>query len=132
MLTGIQAAHVEELWPQVAGLLQKALAKGQGDYILDDVKKELLERDAQLWAWIEDGIVLGCCTTRIVNYSQSRVCQIPLIAGTKMRKWLQCEDVIATWAREKGCTQLEGFSRDGWIRVLRHWRKAWTTMRRDL
>lgn len=132
MLRGIRAEHVEEFWPQASVLLQKALDKSQGDYALNDVKKELLERDMQLWIWIEGHTLISCCVTKIVNYPQRLICQIPLIAGTKMRLWLQCEDVISAWAKEQGCTQLEGFSRDGWLKVLCHWRKAWTTIRRDL
>ena len=133
MLRGITFDRIEAVWPHVEGMLQKAVDKSQHDYLLEDIYFALLSRDMQLWVWIVGEDITACCVTMINNYPNRRVCQLPYIAGQGMGDWITlCEPVIVEWAKQRGCTQLEGFCRDGWLRVLKHWRKAWTTMRRDI
>jgi len=132
MLKGVLSHDVESIWDIVSPILERALAKSAGDYNIQDVFGELLSRDQQLWVWVEDGKIEACCTTKIVNYPRSRICTMPLIAGTKMKNWLSSEETMVAWAKENNCTQIEGYARDGWLRVLKHWTKVWTTIRRDV
>ncbi len=81
---------------------------------------------------LEEKKIEACCTTKIITYPRSRICAMPLIAGTKMKNWLSSEETIVAWAKERNCTQIEGYARDGWLRVLKHWSKVWTTIRRDI
>lgn len=131
-LTGVVAADIEHVWPVIAPLLQRAVDKSQGDMSVDDIRDALTKRDMQLWVWTENTEITACLVTQIVDYPRRRVCQMPFIAGRSMKLWLACESMIAAWAKEHDCTQLEGFARKGWLRVLPHWRQAWTTIRKDI
>lgn len=133
MLTGIPAGRVASVWPAVAPMLARALDHGQGDYGLDDIRALLLDRSCQLWAWIEDGAIAACCVTTIIVYPRRKVCGLMLVGGKGLARWLDAaQPVIAAWARAQGCTQLEGYARKGWLRVLKDWRTAWTQIRRDI
>lgn len=132
MLTGVLANDIGLYWPEVAPLLQKAIDKSQNDYSIHDIRSLLEARDMQLWIWLVDSKVAACLVTVIANYPHRRVCQMPFIAGRFMKDWLKMETVIAQWAKERGCSQLEGFCRPGWTRVLKNWSIVWTTMRRDI
>ena len=132
MLEGVIAEQIDSVWPAVKPLIQKAIDKSQNDYSIDDVYGLLKSRDMQLWVWIEDHEVTSCLVTMIVNYPRRRVCQLPYIAGKNMKHWLAFEEVISAWAKERHCSQLEGFSRKGWLRVLGHWKPVWTTIRKDI
>jgi hypothetical protein len=115
-------------------MLQKAVDKTQKDFLLEDILGFLIAQDMQLWVWVEDNDIVACCITQIINYPRRSVCTLPYIAGSGMRRFLQCEDQIIAWAKERGCTQLEGFDRGGWLRVLKlkNWFRAWTVIRKDI
>lgn len=134
MLKAIPAQCVPDVWNTCAPLLQKAVEKTQKDFLLDDILNALLLRDMQLWVWIEDFKIVACCVTQIVVYPQRKICQLPFIGGSGMKQFLKCEDEFILWARAHGCSQLEGFDRGGWLRILsvKNWFKAWVTIRKDI
>lgn len=132
MLAGVLSSDVDNAWGEVAPMLQRALDKSQHDYDLDYVYNSIVCRDMQLWVWIEAGKIEAAAVTQIIDHPLKRICAMPLIGGRFMRHWLGSEDQFIAWAKAQGCTQIEGYCRDGWIRILKNWKKAWTTMRRDI
>lgn len=134
MLQGIPAQCVPNVWATVAPMLKLAVERGQKDFLLEDVLALIMSREMQLWIWVEELKIVACCVTQLVNYPQRKVCQLPYIAGSGMKRFLQCEEQFITWAKAHGCTQLEGFDRGGWLRVLnsRKWFKVYTTIRKDI
>lgn len=132
MLFGIQPEEIDHVWPLVVPLLQRAVERSQNDYALADILGLLRSKAFQLWVWDAGSGIEACAITTITNYPRRRICQIPFLAGSKMRDWLTVEAVLREWARDKGCSQLEGYCRDGWLRVLKNWRKVWSTMRSDI
>jgi hypothetical protein len=134
MLLAIPGHCAATVWKDVAPLLQKAIDKSQKDWSIDNILYHLQERNMQLWVWTEDYKIVAACVSQVIIYPNKKVCQLPFIAGKMMRNWLDCEQEVTKWAKEQGCTQLEGFCRDGWLRVLmpRNWFKCWITMRKDI
>lgn len=134
MLQAISWQAVPNVWSVVSPMLQRAINKSQKDYSLEDILYHLGQRNMQLWVWLEKDQIEACCISQIIEYPQRKVCQLPFVAGRMMRRWIACEDEISKWAKSQGCTQLEGFCRDGWLRVLspRNWFKVWITMRKEI
>jgi len=132
MLYYVKIEDLGKVWPLAAPLLQKAIDRSQHDCELEDYLEEAQLGVCQLFVWIKEETVTAACILRVSNRPRKRVCEMPLIAGTDMENWLLVEDKIVEWAKAQGCTQLEGYCRDGWLRVLKNWNKVWTTMRRDL
>ena len=132
MLFGIPSKEIDSVWKEVEPLLKRVIERGQKDELPIDVYQKLIERDAQLWVWKVDGRITSLCVTVICNYPRRRVCQIPYIVGMDAKSWLHYESVIVAYAQERGCTQLEGFCRLGWTRILKNWRVIWHQMRRDI
>jgi len=115
-------------------MLQKAIDKSQKDWLLEDVLNDLATRDMQLWVWVEELKIVACCITQIIVCPQRKICALPFLAGSGLRRFLQCESQFIEFARANGCDKLEGFDRGGWLRVLskRQWFSVWTTIRRDI
>jgi hypothetical protein len=133
MLHGVPFDRVETVWPVVQPMLQKAVDASQQDCGMEDIYFALLSRDMQLWTWVEDGAITAIFVTAIHNYPNRRVCQIPYIAGKGVHQWYPVvEQALSEWAKSRGCSQLEGFCREGWLKILKNWRKAWITMRKDI
>ena len=132
MLVGIPHDQVDKCWSIVSPILQRGIARNNGDYELSDVYHGLMRRDMQLWAWITDNNIRAACITQILHMHHKRVCLMLLVAGTGLKDFAKTQDIIADWARGQGCSQMECNGRDGWLRVLKNWKKVWTTIRRDI
>lgn len=132
MLFGVQPNEINILWPVVAPMLQRAIDCSPRDYKIEDLHAELQKTSMQLWVWDTGNGVEACCITTITNYPQRSVCDLPFIAGGKMRDWLSMESTISAWAKTKGCSQLGGCGRTGWLKVLRHWKNIGVKIRRDI
>jgi len=132
VVVGIKNDGVEAVWGRVEPLLKNAVGKSQGDYSVADIKDCLLSRGMQLWIWVVDDKIEACCITQIMDYPRRRVLQLPFIAGAGMKDWLKAEKLFEAYAISQGCTQFEGFCRKGWTRVLKDWKIAWITMRKEL
>lgn len=132
MLRGIKHDEAFIYWWIVGPMLQKAIDKSQHDMELQDVFEAIVSRDMQLWTWVTADGIQAACVTQIITTPRKKICSMPLIGGSHMRDFLKVEESIVEWAREQGCVQLEGYCRDGWMRVLKNWKKVWTTMRRDI
>ena len=134
MLQRIPSATVPLVWPTVAPMIQKAIKQSQEDFWINDILHEVLADRMQLWVWNEGGTVKACCVTRLATFPRKKICQVPYLAGIGFRNWIQSEATIGEWAKTQGCVQLEGYCRDGWLKVLNplNWFKVWTTMRKEL
>lgn len=134
MLKGIPFTDIDGVWTTVSPWVQQSIDKSQHDYELDDILFRLYERDMQLWVWYEEEEIVACCVTTIIKWPRKKICSMPIIGGKAMNKWLtpEVEELFVQWAREQGCSQMEGYCRDGWLRLLPHWNKVWTTMRRSI
>lgn len=123
-LIGVPSAAVPKIWPKVEGFIAKALDHGFGDETIDDIRAGLERRDMQLWAWIDGAEITAALVTAIITTPRHRIARVPYIGGDHfMRHAASCADVLARWARERGCDQMEGGGRRGWRR-LPSWRNA--------
>lgn len=134
MLQGVTSKEILGIWDKIAPMLQKAIDKTQHDFDIEDILKFLLSSDMQLWIWVENAQIIACCVSQIINYPRRKVCQLPYIAGSGLKRFIESENIIMQWARKQGCSQLEGFDRGGWVRVLKvkDWFRVWTTIRKDI
>lgn len=132
MLYWVPVSDIDLAWPIVGPMLEKALARSQHDFSIHDIYQDLKMAKALLVVFIKKAVITACATLKIIQYPQRKVCAIPLLTGTSREDWMNLEDKIVEFAREQGCSQLEGYCRDGWMRVLKNWKKVWTLMRRDI
>lgn len=132
MIYHVSMNNIPAAWGETEPLLQKAINVSQHDYDTNDVYHELFTGKMQLFVWVPEKAITAILITRISNRPRKKVCELPFIAGTDMKLWLEFEPYIVKFAQEQGCSELEGYCRDGWLRVLKNWRKVWTTMRREI
>ena len=126
--------EVVNLWSEVRPLLEPSVNLTDGAWVISDVLNRLISDDADLWIIRHDGKIQGCCVAMITDHPSKQIYAMTFIGGTGLRDWLQFEDVIGDWAKSQGCAAMEGCDARGgaWARLLPHWRKAHTVIRRDL
>ena len=126
-LIGVPAAAIEPIWSRVAPILQRACARSDGRYAVEDIHAALACGDMQLWIAIDPSQVNeieAACATEIVNYPRERRCGLVFCAGQHPERWLHHLQTIGDWAREQGCVAMEMQGRPGWERLLRDWQKT--------
>lgn len=92
----------------------------------------------QLWSYGPlDGIPTALGITEIINYPQTKYCEIVLGAGRTglpLDFWAQMMAHIERWAKSKGCDRVRVNGRPGWERVLgeRDFHKTYTVLEKEL
>lgn len=112
----IHAAHIPSVWGQVSKLLEPAAAIF-ATHDIDDVRKEIMGGNKQLWAdW--NGEAKAAAVTEFVSYPKGLALRIWLF-GAKSDVEVAWEDFkkkFIEFAQLSKCKWIEHCGRDGWIR----------------
>lgn len=124
---GVPRQHITIVWPKVWPHLQKAIARFP-DVVEPYTEERVLEmihtEAGQLWvAWdtsTDDckGAVLTEITNR-VRYPERRFLEVPLVGGEGFAVWgIPLFKLLCDFGRAHNCTDIVGFGRRGWTRLL--------------
>jgi hypothetical protein len=118
--TAVPPDAVHVVWRDVAPMLERAIERSGGYYntavVLDGVYRGALA----LWVVLDDAVPIAVLTTRIDKMPNATVLVMDWIGGSRMNEWLPlAQKTFEQYGRDNGCTQLHGFGRKGWDRVLR-------------
>ena len=121
IITGVPASFIDEAWPVVADLLEKALKHDYYGMSLADVKEFIVNEEMQLWTVFDEAKhLLAACTTETNEAFGHKGCKIILLAGGHMSTWLDdLLDVIDRWATAQGCEYIEAIGRRGWEKAAK-------------
>jgi hypothetical protein len=61
-----------------------------------------------------------------------KCCQILVLAGQEVRRWMSCAPVLENWARARGCTRMETYARPGWERIAPDYRKKFVLLEKEI
>jgi hypothetical protein len=140
-LIKIETNCIEVTWPYIKDFIQKPLDRSMGERNIEDIYYSLIHGQQQLWvaADEEDGM-FGICITQILEYPNFKALSMPFI-GTKphtIKKWFDYgmgdNSPIIKWARELGIKRIEGYARDGWLKMTKkyNFKKYYTVITRDI
>ena len=106
----------------VSDSIEKALKFSGNHYNLDDVLKQLYEGKAQLWILWNDKRKTkyqGCIVTKILQRPNTKSLNLFIVTGKDRKLWQDKITTIEDFAKEKGCSHLETYARQGWSRILK-------------
>ena len=120
-------------WLEIEPMIEKALVRGGSHFSALNIFEFLLKSEMLLWLSKRAGRIEACCVTQIVNYPLARVLSILLISGSDHRNWLHFERDIIEYAKKQYCTQMEGYGRFGWGRIVPEgWKAVQIILRKKL
>lgn len=93
--------------------LQKALDYAGNTHTVDDVRAAVASGHMQAWPGKHSVMI-----TEVVQYPQVKAVRVFAGYGD-LDELSQMEVSAEAWASSIGCTRLEGFGRNGWVRTLR-------------
>jgi len=127
----IDPAQVESIWPHVAHLIRRAMARGRMGRFAD-VEADVRGANAYLWLAVEDGAVLAAAVTKVTQEDGGRLCTIVACGGRDWKKFGRLIAGLEAYARAEGCAAIEICGRPGWRRRLPDYRLAKVVIRKRL
>ena len=124
IFTSVPKEGLNMFWEDVSEMLAKAVNTSSGKFHIDDIYRDLEEGTYNLWLAIDDtketGKVVAGITTRIVTYPNKKSLAMDWVGGERMSEWmpLAMKD-LTSYAKDCGCSYLEGYGRKAWMRVLK-------------
>jgi len=134
-MSAVPVEAIQLVWSDVEPMLQKAIDASGGRYTTIGILASLLRRDMGLWVVMDGETPIAAMTTRIVAYPQCRSLAVDWMGGSRMREWLPLvQQTFSRYARDHGCTELQGYGRRAWERWLRTygWKPDYIAYKMDL
>lgn len=126
----IPTEKVNEMWPHVVGMIQKAVDKC-GDWTVESIKEALDQDRMLLWLTWDGARVRAVATTGLEIVPRGKVCKAIACAGDDP-SWSERLAPIEQYARDQGCVAMRVQGRPGWSRVLRDYEIEWVALEKRL
>lgn len=123
------------VWPDAEKLLAPAIRTAGGKFSSEDVKQSIEAGMFVLWLVTDGTKPVAAITTRIIEYPGRRAMALDWIGGRRMKEWLPIvQDTIERFAKDNGCSHLEGYGRKAWGRWLEryNWKPDYIAYKMEL
>jgi len=120
MLCTVGPERLDEVWPQAAPLLNKALETSDGELDLSQLRLLVATGAARLVLGIRDGVVVGAAAVEFVQYPNYRVASVIAIGGVSLLAGRDVFQQLRVWAKTQGASKLQGYCSEA---VARLWRR---------
>ena len=112
--------QVQRFWYLAEPLLQKALDKGNGEFVSGQLKLLLTQGQQQLLLLMKENKCYVALTVQWVNYPNDRVAYITYIGGKNTKAGFE---QFKTWVRQNGGTAIQGSTK--FESIARLWNKLY-------
>ncbi len=123
--TAVPREAIDIVWPDVINMLNKAVETSKGKYHINDIYEDLTKGFYNLWLIIDDkgeDKVVAALTTRLIKYPNRSAMAMDWVGGKRMAEWLPIAmEKLSSFAKDCGCSHLEGYGRKAWIKVLKRY-----------
>lgn len=125
------------VWTVAKPLLELSVPYSGGRYTIEDMYEDISRGNQHLWLIATDENPrepIAAFTTRIIEYPSLKVLSCQFCGGEGLPDWIDAvDDILARFARDGGCSDIEMTGRPGWSRVLpEQWRTEFTLYRRPV
>lgn len=113
-------AAIEDIWPFVEPLLDKAVIVSRKELSLDYIRGSLLTEHMQLWVATENGELIGTMVTELRQHANKKICNVVALDGTNIVSiWHQGARYVLAWLIANEVDELEATCRDTVAEMLR-------------
>ena len=136
--TAVPREAIDIVWPDVINMLNKAVETSKGKYHINDIYEDITKGFYNLWLIIDDkgeDKVVAALTTRLIKYPNRSAMAMDWVGGKRMAEWLPIAmEKLISFAKDCGCSHLEGYGRKAWIKVLKryNWKPEYIAYRMEI
>jgi hypothetical protein len=131
----VSPQQIEQFWPYVKELIDKALLSGIGDLTLEEIHRRLIAKQSQLWVVVRDSEqteIVAAATTEIHILPKFKILLITACAGKDLRKWERFITELEAFGAREGCKKLRIYGRKGWVKILSGYSQPWIALERTI
>lgn len=132
MIELVPIKEPEKIWGLVKDNIEKVLLRFPDDGILEDIYKDLLSRDRQLWVVLKNGEVVASVLTLINEYHGKRYGVLTHAGGQGAEEWFHIVNPIGEFFKSEGCHKFIIHGRKGWAKFLTDFRSDKIIFERSL
>lgn len=140
IVTAVPSEALDVVWGDVASILHKSVETSNGKFHIDDIYRDVSRGDLGLWLVLDEtsenqASPVAAFTTRIIPYPNRMALAMDWVGGSKMGEWLPVViETLEGYAKECGCSHLEGYGRKAWMRWLGKygWKPEYIAYRMEL
>lgn len=119
-LVCIAPERIEEFWPYVAPLIDKAYerfgTKDERRRVEEDIKSGM----ALVWiAWSATRDIEAALVTDLLLEDGDLVCRLRALSGRMVTRWLRLLKEIEAYAKTEKCKCVRYYGRPGWVAMMR-------------
>jgi hypothetical protein len=131
MFSYIDPRYLDAVWPEVSPLLESAVAKGDGELDLAQLRLLVQQNVMQLVVWHEDDKTISAGVVEFINYPNYRVAQCSFLSG---RYTAESFDALKAWCASKGASKVQCLGSDAIARLYKNYgfEKRYNVLRIDL
>lgn len=118
MLTHIDPRYLDAVWPDVAPLLQQAVAKNHGESDLSQLRAQIAYGGAQLIVWHEGDEIIAAASIEFKQYPNFRAAHVAYLAGQSSAEFWEA---FKDWARKSGASCVESLCGPAEERLFQHY-----------
>ena len=129
-VSAVPTEYVQQIWPQVEPLVQKAVKYTYGRHNTTDILDLLLNYDHALWIAFNEDKILGAGITSFIQYPQAKYLNFLFCGGEKLKAWKDpMLALLRRWAKDNHCDGIEGTARIGWANIFKRdgYKPVWHT-----
>lgn len=119
VLLHVPTGHMHEVWPRIAPMFLVFEERGPQRYSRSDLFWKLAVGQMQLHLVYDGARYNLALITEIIEYPQSKVCQIIYATGEDIVSVLPLIDELTEWARRLGANEMVIAGRPGWERHMK-------------
>ncbi len=112
--------QVQRFWYLAEPLLQKALDKGNGEFVSGQLKLLLTQGQQQLLLLMKEDKCYVAVTVQWINYPNDRVAYITYIGGKNTKAGFE---QFKTWVKQNGGTAIQGSTK--YDSIARLWNRLY-------
>ena len=119
LITPVPVEVLETIWPETSVFIERAVNTTKGKFTLDSVYQDIKRGLYVLWIIVKDDVIMAALTTRIAQYPLRKGLSIDWLGGSNMSElFTRTFPTIVQYAKDNGCTHLEGYGRKAWGKWL--------------
>lgn len=116
MIEQVHPNFIQQLWPKIGRMLERALEFSGGEYSAEHLRMMLVRGEQMLLVAVEDGAVIGAATVDFANFPNDRIAFITAIGGRLIARPDLFEELKSV-LRSQGCTKIKGEAREAVARL---------------
>lgn len=119
-VTLVPPEHVLDVWHDVEPLLERAVNRTSGRFIVSDIYRSISEDGYLLWIAVKEKKVVGAVVTFFMYYPRKKYLHVQFCGGVELKAWKdRMFDTLQSFAIDNGCDGLEAMGRFGWEGVFK-------------